>query len=370
MAINSLSTANTFANWLAATNSLIVINNNLVDGTLSSNTRLLLTAPGYSLNVGNIAQINILSSNTITANSITTAYLNVSTNAIMLYANVINDLTVGNLLVRGVQSIGSVSFTNLSITGYMDATSYIEAGTYINQLGANSTFAGQTAFTNATTSFVATGNAFINKALVVSNVTVSTGGLITTPYLTVSSSIIGNANVTLNANIAGKLDVTGNISTTSNLIVSGTATITGNSTISGNVSIAKDLSVTGNTSIGPYTELVADLGTIVANTTLNLKTASVFKVNLGSDLALTLINPPASGRAVSATIYIKVGTGGSDLTIKGNTSTGTSGNIRYSYDTAPTLNTVINMVNIISAFTIDGGSNWYVSAPVIGSNTV
>lgn len=367
MAINPLTTANTFFNWLTSTNSLIGQMNNLTDTQFSSNSLIVLTRPDISLNVQNIAKINTISSNSITASNIIVtgagSLLNVTSNAILGYANVLYDMSVGNLTVRGTQTLSAVTFTNIDLSGYVKAGSYISANTYFNQLGANATFAGNVYCTNTITSIFTLGNVTVRKILTAANLSLLSGGIITTPYLTVSSNIIGNTYFTNNVAIQGSL------STTNSISIGGNTDITGFVTIGSNTSVDGDLSVTGNTSIGPYTELVSDLGNISTNQNLNLKTASVFKANIGASLRLTLINPPAAGRAVSATIYLKQGTGGAVLTLRGNTSTGAIGNVRYAYDTAPTLNTTINMVNILSAFTIDGGFNWYVSAPIIGSNT-
>lgn len=311
MAINPLTTSNTFQNWLSATNSLISVANNFTDGPRSiANTLLILTGIGTSLNVRNNAVINTLTSNTITSNNIIITgsgiSLNITDTALMANANVTGTLIANNFVVLGTQTIGTVSFNNLDVTGYVNAGSYLKATSFVQQLGANSTFAGNVFFSNTGTSIYTLGNVSIGKIL----------------------------------------------------------------TITGNTSIASDLVVSGNTSIGPYTETISSYPSVVSNQDLNLRTACVFQVNVATSSAiiLTLTNPPAS-RAVSATIYLKNGVGGTSITLRGNTSTGSTGKLRYSYDTGPTLNTSLNYVNILSAFTLDGGSNWYVSAPIIGSNT-
>lgn len=255
----------------------------------------------------NVSNNSVL--NTITSNTITTGNINVTFAGISL--NVTSNAVFGNANVFGemvVNRLTVLGTQTIATTSYtsLEATGYIRAGSYVYQAGANSTFAGNVLFSNTGTSIFTLGNVFIGKAV----------------------------------------------------------TITGNSSVGG------DFSVTGNTSLGPYTELVTDLGNISTNQDLNLKTASVFKANLQASAMLTLINPPASGRAVTATIYVKNGVGGTALTLRGNTSAGAIGKLRYAYDTPPTLETAVNNVNILVAFTMDGGSNWYISAPVIGSNTV
>ena len=78
MAINQISTANTFQQWLTATQALITTANTLTDGngaTFIANTKLDVSGTGSQLNVRNSGSINTLYSNTanITSGSITTA---------------------------------------------------------------------------------------------------------------------------------------------------------------------------------------------------------------------------------------------------------------------------------------------------------
>ena len=78
MAIQQISTANTFQQWLTATQALITTANTLTDGNGASfiaNTKLDVSGTGSQLNVRNSGSINTLYSNTanITSGSITTA---------------------------------------------------------------------------------------------------------------------------------------------------------------------------------------------------------------------------------------------------------------------------------------------------------
>ena len=81
MAIQQISTANTFQQWLTATQALITTANTLTDGNGASfiaNTKLDVSGTGSQLNVRNSGSINTLYSNTanITSGSITTANVN------------------------------------------------------------------------------------------------------------------------------------------------------------------------------------------------------------------------------------------------------------------------------------------------------
>jgi hypothetical protein len=67
MAINQLTTANTFQHWLTATSALISTANTLTDGngaTFIANTKLDVSGTGSTLNVRNSSGINQLYVNT------------------------------------------------------------------------------------------------------------------------------------------------------------------------------------------------------------------------------------------------------------------------------------------------------------------
>jgi hypothetical protein len=67
MAINQLTTANTFQHWLTATQSLISTANTLTDGngaTFVANTILEISGTGSSLNIKTSASINQMYGNT------------------------------------------------------------------------------------------------------------------------------------------------------------------------------------------------------------------------------------------------------------------------------------------------------------------
>ena len=67
MAINQLTTANTFQEWLTTTSNLIAVANNLTDNTnggFIANSSIFVEGAGASLNVRTLANINTLQANT------------------------------------------------------------------------------------------------------------------------------------------------------------------------------------------------------------------------------------------------------------------------------------------------------------------
>jgi predicted acyltransferase (DUF342 family) len=115
MAINQLTTANTFQQWLTATQSLISTANTLTDGNGASfiaNTILDVSGTGSQLNVRNNAGINTLYANNILISS------NIST------LNVTSNVTVGgdafisgNLTVSGNITLDTIGFDDLMVNG-------------------------------------------------------------------------------------------------------------------------------------------------------------------------------------------------------------------------------------------------------------
>jgi hypothetical protein len=204
MAINQLTTANTFTEWLTATSSLIAVANNLTDNTnggFLANSAIFIEGAAASLNVRTQANINTLTVNT---------------------ANIANVL---------------VSSSNVSIP--LDLI-----------IGRNANLIGNVASVNVTNRLFVGGDSFIYGNLTISgNVTLDSVGF-------------DDLDVKGSANIANSLNVTGtsffsNISTanvSSNLYVGGDTFLYGNLTISGNVTLDTigfdDLSVAGSANIG------------------------------------------------------------------------------------------------------------------------
>jgi hypothetical protein len=92
MAINQISTANTFSEWVTTTTYLVSVANGLTDGQNVSpfiaNSNIVLTGVNASLNVNSRGEINQLYSNT--ANIVNVA---VSSTAYLNYVNITGSFT-------------------------------------------------------------------------------------------------------------------------------------------------------------------------------------------------------------------------------------------------------------------------------------
>jgi hypothetical protein len=170
MAINQLTTANTFQHWLTATQSLIATANTLTDGNGASfiaNTKLDVSGTGSQLNVRNSGSINTLYANNAILTNINilnnVASLNVTSTSVF-GGNVQID---GNLNVTGNITLDAVGFNDLAVSGNLSVTGNTTQSntivTYGNFATANIvTFVGtaNTAIYNRITSAEATALAF------------------------------------------------------------------------------------------------------------------------------------------------------------------------------------------------------------------
>lgn len=360
MPIGTLSNSNTFFEWLTATNQLISPINGLVDGPLIiANTELRLTANGLSLNVANTSKLNVTFSNTLTINSTTgnSVYIAAS-------ANIARNVYAGNVFATRIffpsGSIGGPQDISIPSTlEYLSTTANANIGTHlvvnrhIWQRGANATFNGVVLFSNTseTLGVIASGNVSIANNLLVSKNTI-------TDNLTVN--VIARI-ATLNVDTIRQPSESGSVKFEANTEILGT-----NRTLRVKEGI---LDLEGaNTKMGPYTEKVSVDNNVNGNRTLNLRTASFFNLTLtAAAVDITVTTPPASPAMASATIIIKSGIAGATPTIKGQTTTGSAGTVRWSFGVVPTFITTLNAVNVVYIFTVDGGVNWYASAPILGA---
>jgi hypothetical protein len=362
MPINSLSNANTFAEWLAATNAIIPAINGLVDGpNLVAKTNLSLTAPATSLSVSNISALNVTFSNTISVNTTAISAGNVLN--VFGNANVSLNLNAGNVYTNRIffssgSSIGGVNditipatFVNMGTTANANVGTYLEVGQYVWVKGANSTFNGSILFSNTGLSINASGNISTSKNIFVSQNVLTNGLTVNT------TSRISTLNV----------DTVLQYTSTSAIKLQGNTTVVGTD---------KTLTVEGilessgaNTNLGPYTEKCVE-ATLSTATNVNLKAASFFNYTLSTSVTLTLINAPAAGKMASATIIIKAGNAGAVPTFVGKqTNNSTNGTIRWPFGTAPTFGTTVGSTSVIHLFTVDGGVNWFGSAPILGATS-
>ncbi len=87
-------------------------------------------------------------------------------------------------------------------------------------------------------------------------------------------------------------------------------------------------------------------------TTIDLVNGNVHDITATAALTFTFSNPPASGTSGSFTLIMRMdGSGPWTITWPGT--------VDWEGDTAPTLTPAASAVDILSFFTVDGGTNWF-----------
>jgi len=116
------------------------------------------------------------------------------------------------------------------------------------------------------------------------------------------------------------------------------------------------LSVTGtiaNPTFKGYKETVVSVGTVGTSTyNLDLSLGNIFDVTLGTNVTFTFTNIPSSGTAINATVIVR-----QPAASAGKTATFT--NAKYTEGVAPVLSTSVNQVDVLTFFTLNGGTFWF-----------
>jgi hypothetical protein len=190
-------------------------------------------------------------------------------------------------------------------------------------------------------------------------------------FSTTASAVPVNTNLAngeLAVNITdGKLFYKDNSGTVQTLATKGSGTIGGSTTqvqynnagsLAGSSAFTFD-SATGTVSSTIYTgrlkayeETVNTIGTVSGTTqNLDLSTANIFDVTLGNNVTFTFTNPPSSGVSKLATVILRQDATGSRLA--------TFTNAKYTDGNLPQLSTGANQIDVLTFFTVNGGSFWF-----------
>ncbi len=94
-----------------------------------------------------------------------------------------------------------------------------------------------------------------------------------------------------------------------------------------------------------------DAGNSGTALTVNLDNGSTQKITLTGNCTLSLSNPPASGKAYALTLMLY-----QDAT--GSRTVTWPASFKWPSNTAPTLTTTASKYDVVSAFTVDGGTTW------------
>ena len=253
MAIGYVTTANTFQQWLIATQDLITTANNLTDnvgGTFYANTNLVV---GNTLNV--VGDTTISGNLTVSGN-ITLDALGFDDLAVNGSASIANTLSVtGNTTLSNANVTATLiaNIATLTTTLISNTLSVTGNTTLSNVTLSNATISGNVATLNVTNRLEVGTNANIYGTLYVAGDT-TFGGNVTLDSVGFDDlSVTGNASITLNQTIGGTLGVTGN-ATFANANVTNTLT----------ANIANVTSFVGTANTAIYTRIEAGEATSLA----------------------------------------------------------------------------------------------------------
>jgi hypothetical protein len=186
--------------------------------------------------------------------------------------------------------------------------------------------------------------------------------VLTTPNLTATTADINGGSIdgaTLGTNSAITEAQIDNININGNTIITsdtnGSLTLTPNGT--GEVVTAKWMS-------GVFSDKLSAIGNLGATNTLTASNGTVFTATLDQSCTLTVSGSNATAnRATSFTLVLTRGTGGPfTLTLAGGTFLAADGALSPTETDSTT--------DIWFFFTVDGGSNWYVSIPIKNASSI
>jgi len=100
-----------------------------------------------------------------------------------------------------------------------------------------------------------------------------------------------------------------------------------------------------------YSEGVVTATVSTSTYNLDLSTSNIFNITLGTNVTFTFTNAPASGTAQNATVILRQDATGNRLA--------TFTNAKYTDGTAPVLSTGANQIDVLTFFTINGGSFFF-----------
>ena len=119
---------------------------------------------------------------------------------------------------------------------------------------------------------------------------------------------------------------------------------------------ASSVAITGgtieSTQLQAYTETCTTVGTVSGTTyNIDLSLSNIFDITLGNNVTFTFTNPPTSGIAKNCTIILRQDASGN--------RTATFTNAKYTDGSTPILSTGASQVDVLTFFTVNGGSFWF-----------
>ena len=135
-------------------------------------------------------------------------------------------------------------------------------------------------------------------------------------------------------------------------VSTGTAWTTSKTSPSGTIVGTTDTQTLTNKQWQAYNETCTTVGTVSSGTyNIDLSLSNIFDITLGANVTFTFTNPPSSGISRNCTVILRQDATGSRLA--------TFTNAKYTDGTAPILSTGANQIDVLTFFTLNGGSFWF-----------
>jgi len=113
-----------------------------------------------------------------------------------------------------------------------------------------------------------------------------------------------------------------------------------------------DTQTLSNKTLQAYSEVLTTAGTVSTSTyNIDLSLSNIFDITLGNNVTFTFTNPPAAGTSRNVTVVLRQDATGS--------RTATFTNARYSDGILPVLSTGAAQVDVLTFFTLNGGTFWF-----------